>query len=114
MKTLSATPDRTLQPGQKVRVTDDEGRELVAGGWAVELDGDGEPVARRPVKSRAPRGKRPPAKGKQPVDEDVVDGPLTDEELEAARERGLVVDDPDNPVDPAVVRALLAQEPGES
>lgn len=37
--------------------------------------------------------------------------PLTDEELAAARERGLPVDDKDSPASPAWVRAELAKPP---
>jgi len=36
MKTLSAGPAGTIQPGQTVDVPDEEGRALVRGGYAVE------------------------------------------------------------------------------
>ncbi len=38
MKTLSATPDRSLQPEQVAVLPDEEALELIAGGFAVPVD----------------------------------------------------------------------------
>lgn len=118
MKTLSATAERTLHPGQRARVPDAEGRELVDGGWAVEIDQrTGQPVPhadgpRWPGdgQTRPRRGRRAAAKKPAKAEEPGGDEPLTEQELAAARELGLPVDDPDNPPSPAWVRAELAED----
>ncbi len=67
MKTLYAGPDRTISPGQVVDLPDDEARELIDGGYAVQVGDDqgddeavdtGEPVEPRKVAKKAAAPKR--------------------------------------------------------
>ncbi|MFG1873386.1 hypothetical protein ACGFIV_00935 [Sphaerisporangium sp. NPDC049003] len=81
MRTLYATSERSVQPGQQAVFPREEAEALIAGGFAVPVDDDGEGKVRtRPVPQppkRAARGGKPPAapEGPGPADPPTPEGP---------------------------------------
>lgn len=103
MKTLAAGPERVLVPDQVYKMPREEGQELVDGGYAVEVDRDGNTIS--VVRAGDP----------EPLDDDPNSGTtITSDEDPDLKAFGDPPADPGEPVDTTALEEPPAEDDTEA